>query len=89
MMSVDPASFATRVPSCPDWDVTALFDHTSAVHRYWTYSLKLPPGEPTDHYRRQRRPEDVSAVDWFREGVAALVRALKDTVHEARCLGVG
>ena len=68
-----------QVPSCPDWKVADLVDHTGMVHR-WVAEMvgtgamfrvkrsELPPAPGPDQL-----------VDWFEEGVGLLVSVLRDS----------
>lgn len=63
-----------RVPSCPDWDLTGLVEHTGGVHR-WVVGI-LTAGAAT-RPRRERGPDGFDALaPWYEEGLAALVDAL-------------
>jgi uncharacterized protein (TIGR03083 family) len=79
MATLDPALLATKVPTCPEWDVAGLIDHTAWVHRYWTYALGRPEGEVPRISSVAPRPDDVEIIGGFRASLAALVGALRDT----------
>ena len=67
-------SLTAGVPSCPEWDVSALLVHTSRVHR-WAADAVLGGGERPG--RMAKPPEDVAT--WFDDGLANLLAALEAT----------
>src|SRR5262249_47838143 len=73
------AGLAAAVPSCPGWAVRDLLRHTGYVHRWATgfvaEGLTRPVGASEEEILGQG-PADAELPGWFREGHAALVRAL-------------
>ena len=73
------AGLAAAVPSCPGWAVRDLLRHTGYVHRWATgfvaEGLNRPAGASEEEILGQG-PADAELPGWFREGHAALVRAL-------------
>jgi uncharacterized protein (TIGR03083 family) len=73
------AGTQAQVPTCPDWTVRDLLAHTGMVHR-WAAENVRDGRAAFDHNTREPdfpAPED-GVIDWFREGHAGLVRALRD-----------
>ena len=73
------AGLAAAVPSCPGWAVRDLLKHTGYVHRWATSfvaeGLTRPAGASEEEILGEG-PADAELPGWFREGHAALVRAL-------------
>lgn len=70
----DPDAVVTH---CPGWTTTDLLAHTGRVHRFVTRvvvnrATERPAGEPTD-----TPPEGWEPWDWYEEGLAALMEALR------------
>jgi uncharacterized protein (TIGR03083 family) len=82
------AGLAAAVPSCPGWAVRDLLKHTGYVHRWATgfvaQGLTTPVGEPEEEILGQG-PADAELPGWFREGHAALVRALGAARPDLNC----
>lgn len=79
MAALDPASFATRVPTCPGWDVGHVVAHTSWVHRYFAYVLRQPEGTQARRSAVPLWPDDVDVLSWLYEGVDDLIAAMRAT----------
>ena len=78
--AAERAGMGAAVPSCPDWAVRDLLKHTGYVHR-WAIGfvaggLGRPSGGESEAEILSQGPGDAELPGWFREGHAALVRAL-------------
>ncbi|KUF14616.1 MULTISPECIES: maleylpyruvate isomerase family mycothiol-dependent enzyme [Streptomyces] len=72
------------VPTCPDWQVRDLLRHTGTVHRWATrhvvdrHTAPRPAPEAPDL-------DGAALLDWFREGHAGLVAALRAAPEDLEC----
>ena len=67
------------VPTCPDWTLRDLIEHTGFVHRWQTAVVRdAPPSFPDGATWRHGPAEGESWSDWFQAGVDAAVRDLRD-----------
>jgi uncharacterized protein (TIGR03083 family) len=76
------AGLDAEVPTCPTWDVTELVVHQGMVHRWAAANLR---GE-ADHDTAASQAEGRAAarlLDWYADGVAALVDTLRATAEDA------
>jgi uncharacterized protein (TIGR03083 family) len=77
------------VPSCPGWAVRDLLKHTGYVHRwaagFVTRGLARPEGGHSEPEVLGQGPGDAELPGWFREGHAALVRALAEAPADLDC----
>jgi uncharacterized protein (TIGR03083 family) len=65
------------IPSCPEWDVSALVAHLGGVHRYATASVAA--GDERIAFEWPEPPKGEGAlIEWYREGQGALVAALAE-----------
>ena len=71
------------VPSCPDWNVAALVDHTGHVHRFWTAQVGRGADPPPRDRPREDAPEGAAIVGWFRDGAQLLVSTLRSADPDA------
>jgi len=83
------AGMRAAVPSCPGWKVADLLRHTSYVHR-WAAGvvaerIQHPVGEPFEEDILRQGPDEESLAGWFRDGHAALVRALEEAGPDLDC----
>src|SRR5216683_6561452 len=82
------AGMAAQVPACPGWAVRDLLKHTGYVHRWATgfvaQGLTRPAGASEEEILGQG-PGDAELPGWFREGHAALVRALDTAGPDLDC----
>jgi uncharacterized protein (TIGR03083 family) len=62
------------IPSCPGWDMGELVRHCSTAHRWATNGLRATT---TERPGFDEIPAD-AGVEWFEEGLAALLAALRD-----------
>jgi uncharacterized protein (TIGR03083 family) len=78
--AAERAGMAATVPCCPRWAVRDLLKHTGYVHRWATGfvagALGRPSGGESEAEILSQGPGDAELPGWFREGHAALVRAL-------------
>jgi uncharacterized protein (TIGR03083 family) len=83
------AGMGAAVPSCPDWAVRDLLKHTGYVHRWATgivaQGLGRPAGGASEEEILAQGPGDAELPGWFREGHAALVRALSEAPPDLDC----
>ena len=69
-----------RCPSCPDWTVQELVQHTGMVHRWVTEMVRRRATERVKRRELAPPPSDGDAlVPWFEEGADALVETLSTT----------
>jgi uncharacterized protein (TIGR03083 family) len=83
--AADPAA---PVPTCPEWVVRDLVQHMGGVHRWATRYVAEARTEyaPTDlEVLVGGWPEDVDMSDWFVEGHAGLVAALRAAPPDLVC----
>jgi uncharacterized protein (TIGR03083 family) len=78
-----------EVPACPGWRVRDLLKHLGHVHRwaagYLTDGLTQIVGEPSEEVILSQGPGDGELPGWFREGHAALVRAIETADPGLEC----
>lgn len=73
-----------RVPSCPDWDVAKLLQHTGLLSKLWTAQVHAATTERTSP-QREAMPDGDARVAWFEEAAAELASALKGAGEDAPC----
>jgi len=86
--SAAAAGLDAPVPTCPEWRVRDLVQHTGGVHRWATsYLLTGRERETTDAEDAQffERVEDGELLPWFRAGHSALVSALSSSSPDLAC----
>ena len=87
--AAERAGMGAAVPSCPAWAVRDLLKHTSYVHRWATgivaQGLPRPAGGASEEEILAQGPGDADLPGWFREGHAALVRALSEAPPDLDC----
>jgi uncharacterized protein (TIGR03083 family) len=87
--AAERAGMAAVVPSCPGWAVRDLLKHTGYVHRwaagFVTRALARPEGGASETEILSRGPGDAGLPGWFREGHAALVRAIETADPDLEC----
>ncbi|WP_441248739.1 maleylpyruvate isomerase family mycothiol-dependent enzyme [Kitasatospora sp. McL0602] len=71
------------VPTCPDWRLRDLVQHTGQVHRWATSYVAEGHRQPVAP--DSRPPADADLLDWFREGHDGLVAALAGAPAELDC----
>ncbi|MFF3733856.1 maleylpyruvate isomerase family mycothiol-dependent enzyme [Streptomyces sp. NPDC002476] len=78
------AGTSAPVPTCPDWRIRDLIRHTGMVHR-WATGFVVE-GHPSYHPNGGEPDLDgPPLLDWFREGHALLVDALKAAPAGLEC----
>jgi uncharacterized protein (TIGR03083 family) len=87
--AADHAGMGAAVPFCPGWAVRDLLKHASYVHRWATgivaQGLARPAPGASEEEILAQGPGDAELPGWFREGHAALVRALSDAPPDLDC----
>jgi uncharacterized protein (TIGR03083 family) len=87
--AAERAGMGAAVPSCPGWAVRDLLKHTGYVHRWAadivTRALARPDGAVSEAEILSRGPGDAGLPGWFREGHAALARALAEAPADLDC----
>jgi len=87
--AADRAGMGAAVPPCPAWAVRDLLKHTSYVHRWATGIVAQGPARPAGGASEEeilaQGPGDAELPGWFREGHAALVRALSEAPPDLDC----
>jgi uncharacterized protein (TIGR03083 family) len=81
------AGLDVAVPGCPQWSVRDLVVHTGGIHR-WAADIVCTGGQSfdTDAGRAVGTgPADEELLDWFRDGHAALVAALRAAPDDIDC----
>jgi uncharacterized protein (TIGR03083 family) len=70
----------TPVPTCPEWDLTALIRHTGIVHRWATAIVATRATEPVSRKSLDMQvPSDPAGYpQWLADGAAPLAAALRD-----------
>jgi len=75
------AGFDAPVPACPDWRVRDLLKHLGYVHRWAAGYVREQHARWVDRASEAEilrgGPADEALAGWFRDGHAALVRALE------------
>src|SRR5579863_2534435 len=70
-----------HVPTCPEWDVTALCDHLARVYQGRSYAIEH--GAFLERERFEVRPDGADPLDFVRAWSDALDRALLDRSDDA------
>jgi uncharacterized protein (TIGR03083 family) len=87
--AAERAGMGAGVPSCPGWAVRDLLKHSGYVHRWAadivTRGLTRPAADPSEAEILSQGPGDAGLPGWFREGHAALVRALDEAPPDLDC----
>ncbi len=69
------------VPTCPEWTVRDLVRHVGYVHRWAATYVRdahpAPLGDDEEDAAVGPMPDDADLLPWFRDGHAALVKALR------------
>jgi uncharacterized protein (TIGR03083 family) len=67
------------VPSCPDWNVFQLVEHTGYVHRHISEHLRRKTvGSETPLDVEEAPEDDMSLIEWYRRGLTALEQLLRE-----------
>jgi uncharacterized protein (TIGR03083 family) len=65
------------VPSCPEWDMTALVGHTSAVHHWVTHIMRTRATErPAKRFADDVPAEPAAVLSWYDDGLVTLLEVL-------------
>lgn len=81
--AAEQAGLDAPVPTCPDWQVRDLVQHTGIVHRWATGFIVEGRMEPAPI--EGKVPEDSALLGWYRESHARLVAALTAAPADLRC----
>src|SRR5262245_46106718 len=75
------------IPTCPSWVMRDLVHHQGEVHRWATTiiinQIPKPSAVPDDYLGPL--PDDAAMTDWFVEGHAALLDALRSAGPDLAC----
>lgn len=80
--AIRDADFTQPVPTCPEWTIKQLFRHVGRGDRWAAQIVGEKRDSPADPRQvpNGKPPEDLDgAIEWFHEGVRALVDAVADT----------
>ena len=76
MADLARSDLTTAVPTCPEWTLADLIEHTGRVHR-WMIAAIREQGEGPPEVSEDDRPVDgESWGDWFQRGVDEAVRVM-------------
>jgi uncharacterized protein (TIGR03083 family) len=81
--AADRSGLDAPVPTCPDWAVRDLLLHLGSVHRWAGAFVGQALTEPRDIDYSTR--DDDGLVEWFRDGVTALVDVLTAAPADLDC----
>jgi uncharacterized protein (TIGR03083 family) len=82
--AAEEAGTDTKVPTCPEWQVTDLLRHTGAVHR-WAAGF-VAEGHTSSHPDAGLPDLDgAELLAWFREGHGQLVDTLRSAAPDVQC----
>ena len=79
------AGLAADVPTCPRWTVRQLLEHTGKVHRWAATHVREGRAAFGGGSPRMATPPADGLLDWFVEGHAALVAALRAAPADLDC----
>jgi uncharacterized protein (TIGR03083 family) len=79
------AGLDAKVPTCPGWDVTDLVVHQGMVHRWAAANLRGENDHDTSASQAEARAA-ASVLDWYSQGLAALVDTLRATAEDAEAM---
>ena len=87
--AAERAGLDAPVPACPGWRVRDLLKHTGYVHRWAAGYVREQHPRWVDRASEEEilagGPGDDALAGWFREGHAALVRALTEAPPDLDC----
>jgi uncharacterized protein (TIGR03083 family) len=72
----EQAGLDANVPTCPEWDVRALLAHQTMVHRWATGIVTKETADALNQTTIRNEVADITG--YYREGLAALLAALRD-----------
>jgi uncharacterized protein (TIGR03083 family) len=79
------AGLDAKVPTCPAWDVTDLVIHQGMVHRWAAANLRGERDYDTAASQAEAKAA-ASLLDWYSQGLAALVDTLQATAEDAKAM---
>jgi len=79
------ADLDAEVPPCPQWTVRDLVTHTGGVHRWATSIVRDRIDDPAAGDAPLPSPGARDLVEWFAEGHADLVQALRAADPDMQC----
>jgi len=79
------AGLDAKVATCPAWDVTDLVVHQGMVHRWAAANLRGEGDHDTAASQAEGRAA-ASLLDWYADGLAALVDTLRSTPEDAEAM---
>jgi len=77
------AGLDASVPSCPGWTVADLVDHVGNVQRWAARIVRTLADTRIDRDEMSEHPGPDALLDWFRDGAADLVDALRGADRSA------
>jgi len=78
MAELARGDLTARVPTCPEWALQDLIEHTGQVHRWQTEACRVDTGSFPDVSTLQAVPADGQTLaDWFQEGVDLAVSTMQ------------
>ncbi len=79
MADLAAGDLTVAVPTCPDWTLADLVEHTGFVHRWQAAVVRDAPDSFPDSATWRHGPAEGQALsDWFRAGVDDAVAAMSD-----------
>jgi uncharacterized protein (TIGR03083 family) len=82
--AVRGADLATPVPTCPDWSLADLLEHTGIVQRWAAEMVRQLSPERLDRQRMDVPvPEPAARADWLADGAADVVGAFRSADPDA------
>ncbi|MGI8796523.1 MAG: maleylpyruvate isomerase family mycothiol-dependent enzyme [Acidimicrobiia bacterium] len=82
--TVRSADLSMRVPTCPDWSVADLIEHTGIVQRWAAEMVRQLSPERLDRARMDVPvPEPVARPDWLAEGAGDIVAVFRGSDPDA------
>jgi uncharacterized protein (TIGR03083 family) len=88
--AAERGSLDAAVPTCPGWTVRDLVIHVGGIHRWAATIVREARPKPFDPFPdlEANPPSDEVLIDWFRQGHAELVQALKTAPDDLDCFTV-
>jgi uncharacterized protein (TIGR03083 family) len=79
------AGLTADVPTCPGWTVRHLLEHIGRVHRWAATYVQEGPAAFGGGSARMATPPSEGLLDWFVDGHAQLVAALRAAPDDLQC----
>src|SRR5688500_11784236 len=76
MADLAAGDLAAPVPTCPDWTLADLIEHTGVVHRWQAAVVRDDPPDFPDPATWRFLPEDEAPSEWFRRGVDEAIEVM-------------